>query len=187
MHILIFKKPTSVTGIQFLKHNENLLASSGAADGIIKYWDIRYRSLAKFPVQTSTDCSTAKRPHGISCLTLDHSGRRLYANSTDNYIYVYNAADLGMPITRFHHSTYRCSSFYIRMELSPDDRYLISGSSDRGIHIWETDAPERPPIVLQGHKHEVTSVAWCRSDFDIIASCSDDLTLRVWHRRGFDE
>ncbi|CAG8487575.1 10784_t:CDS:10 [Ambispora gerdemannii] len=180
-------KPTSVTGVQFLKHNENLLASSGAADGIIKYWDMRYHGLAKFPVQTSTDCSPAKRPHGISCLTLDHSGRRLYANSTDNYIYVYNTADLGIPITRFHHPTYRCSSFYIRMGLSPDDRYLMSGSSDRGIHIWETDAPERPPIILQGHEHEVTSVAWCRSDFDIIASCSDDLTLRVWHRRGLGE
>ncbi|KAG9284317.1 hypothetical protein G9A89_007472 [Geosiphon pyriformis] len=175
----------SVTGVQFLKH-ANHLATSGAVDGIIKCWDISGTSRNKL-LETSISCSTAKRPHGISTLALDNSGQRLFANSTDNYIYVYDATKLGAPLARFTHPTYRCSSFYVRIAISPDDRYLVSGSSDKALYIWEIDAPEQPPIILYGHEQEVTSIAWGSKGFDTIASCSDDATLRIWHRRGYEK
>ncbi|CAG8545623.1 7315_t:CDS:10 [Cetraspora pellucida] len=175
-------KPTSsVTGALFLKHQEHLLASSGAIDGIIKYWDLRNHSNTKAsqPVQLSINGATAKRPHGISALILDNNGTRLYANSTDNYIYQYDPINLGAPLTRFTSPTFRCSSFYIRMAISPDDRYIISGSSDKCVYMWETDFPDENPIVLKAHENEVTSLSWSR-DLEMFASCSDDASLRFW-------
>ncbi|RIB22325.1 WD40-repeat-containing domain protein [Gigaspora rosea] len=175
-------KPTSsVTGAQFLKHQQHLLASSGAIDGIIKFWDLRNHSNTKasLPVQISINGATAKRPHGISTLILDNSGTRLYANSTDNYIYQYDPINLGAPLTRFTSPTFRCSSFYIRMAISPDDRYIVSGSSDKCIYMWETDFPDENPIVLKAHENEVTSLSWSR-DLELFASCSDDTSLRLW-------
>src|SRR5256885_855999 len=126
----IRSKPTSsVTGVQFLMNQDLLLASSGASDNIIKYWDLRNQDAlsSPTPVQTSINGSFAKRPHGISDLILDKSGTRLYANSTDNYVYMYDASNLGAPIGYFTSQTYRCSSFYVRLACSPDGRYIASG------------------------------------------------------------
>ncbi|KAJ8391518.1 hypothetical protein AAFF_G00088400 [Aldrovandia affinis] len=42
-------------------------------------------------------------------------------------------------------------------------------------------------MMLQGHSQEVTSMAWCPTDFTKIASCSDDNTVRIWRLdRGSD-
>ncbi|CAJ0914149.1 11688_t:CDS:2 [Entrophospora sp. SA101] len=136
-------KPTSsVTGVQFLKHDENLLASSGALDSIIKYWDLRKHSGLRNanPVQVSISGATAIRPHGISALLIDNDGSKLYANSE--------------PLTRFTAPEFRCSSFYVKMAISPNDQYLACGSTDKNIYIWEVDYPDVSPIVLKGHDNE---------------------------------
>nr|CAG8441802.1 6524_t:CDS:10 [Entrophospora candida] len=163
-------KPTSsVTGAQFLKHDENLLASSGALDNIIKYWDLRKLSNLRHanPVQVSISGATARRPHGISTLLINNDGSRLYANSTDNYVYMYDALNLGAPLTRFTAPDFRCSSFYVRMAISPDDQYIACGSTDKNIYIWEVDYPDVSPIVLKGHENEVTSLSWSKN-FDTV-------------------
>ncbi|CAG8539671.1 17150_t:CDS:10 [Dentiscutata erythropus] len=157
---------------------------TASRDGNIFIWDTRTVGMqtpegASLPVQISINGATAKRPHGISTLILDNSGTRLYANSTDNYIYQYDSINLGAPLARFTSPTYRCSSFYIRMAISPDDRYIISGSSDKCIYMWETDFPDENPIILKAHENEVTSLSWSR-DLELFASCSDDTSLRLW-------
>ncbi|CAG8508472.1 13774_t:CDS:1 [Funneliformis caledonium] len=182
----IRSKPTSsVTGVQFLMHQDLLLASSGASDSIIKYWDLRNQDASNSPIPTqiSINGSVAKRPHGISDLILDKSGTRLYANSTDNYIYMYDATNLGASIGCFTSPNYRCSSFYVRLACSPDGRYIASGSSDKSIYIWEVDFPSGDPVILRAHENEVTSLNWSK-DIETFASCSDDTTLRIWRING---
>ncbi|RIA95546.1 WD40-repeat-containing domain protein [Glomus cerebriforme] len=182
----IRSKPTSsVTGVQFLMNQDLLLASSGASDSIIKYWDLRNQDALSnsTPVQTSLSSSFAKRPHGISDLILDQSGTRLYASSTDHRVYMYDAANLGAPIGHFTSKTYRCSSFYVRLACSPDGRYIASGSSDKSIYIWEVDFPGADPVILKAHENEVTSLSWSK-DIETFASCSDDTTLRIWRIDG---
>ncbi|ELV12943.1 Denticleless protein like protein [Tupaia chinensis] len=80
------------------------------------------------------------------------------------------------------------STFYVKSSLSPDDQFLISGSSDEAAYIWKVSTPWQSPTVLLGHTQEVTSVCWCPSDFTKIATCSDDNTLKVWRlNRGLEE
>lgn len=71
------------------------------------------------------------------------------------------------------------STFYIKSCLSPDDQYLISGSSDEKAYVWNVDNP-MPLLTLSGHTREVTSVAWARTNDLRIVTCSDDARHNIW-------
>ncbi|KAI5067067.1 hypothetical protein GOP47_0017595 [Adiantum capillus-veneris] len=171
----------SVTAVLFLK-DETMLATAGAADGIVKFWD--FRQLKSPVVQTppqeqmSTECRE-KRVHGISGLSLNPSGTSLIASSTNSRIYVY---DMHRPekgsVKSFQGHV--LGSFYIKAAFSPEGTHILSGSSDGNVFIWQMDSPESAPIVLKGHGGEVTAVDWCPTDFCKIATCSDDYTVRIW-------
>uniref|UniRef100_A0A672LT75 Denticleless protein homolog n=1 Tax=Sinocyclocheilus grahami TaxID=75366 RepID=A0A672LT75_SINGR len=163
--------------------DESKLISSGAVDGIIKMWDLRKNYTAyhpnPLPLQVYPYPGSCTRKLGYSGLSLDSTGSRLFSNCTDDNIYMFNISGLKTtPVAVF--SGHSNSSFYVKSSVSPDDQFLASGSSDHHAYIWKISDPKRAPMMLQGHSQEVTSVAWCPTDFTKIASCSDDNTVRIW-------
>ncbi|NWV01595.1 DTL protein, partial [Upupa epops] len=173
-----------------LLQDEHTLISAGAVDGVIKVWDLRknYAAYRQDPVPCKSFCypGTSARKLGYSSLILDSTGANLFANCTDDSIYMFNMTSLKTtPVAVFngHHN----SSFYIKSSTSPDDQFLVSGSSDCNAYIWKVSEPSRPPWILMGHSQEVTSIAWCPSDFTKIATCSDDNTVRIWRLRCHPE
>lgn len=171
----------SVTVVIF--RDENTLISAGAVDGVIKVWDLRknYSVLHQdpVPVQSFLYPGTSARKLGYSSVILDSTGSNLFANCTDDIIYMFNLTGLKTaPIATF--TGHQNSTFYVKASLSPDDQFLVSGSTDNNAYIWKVSDPLHPPTVLQGHSQEVTSVSWCPSDFSKIATCSDDNTTRIW-------
>ncbi|KAJ8355600.1 hypothetical protein SKAU_G00183940 [Synaphobranchus kaupii] len=178
----------SVTVVLF--QDEHTLLSSGAVDGTIKMWDLRknYTAHHQDPValQTYPYPGSCTRKLGYSGMVLDSTGSNLFATCTDDNIYMFNMTGLKTsPVSVF--SGCKNSSFYVKSCLSPDDQFLASGSSDHQAYIWTVSDSKCPPVMLQGHSQEVTSVAWCPTDFTKIASCSDDNTVRIWRLdRGAD-
>ncbi|KAL4630562.1 hypothetical protein GN956_G15886 [Arapaima gigas] len=173
----------SVTVVLF--RDENTLISSGAVDGTIKVWDLRKNYTAHHhdpvPLQMYLYPGSSTRRLGMwySGLTLDFTGSSLFANCTDDNIYMFNLTGLKTtPVSVF--SGHLNSSFYVKSSVSPDNQFLASGSSDHHSYIWKISDPKSAPVMLQGHSDEVTSVAWCPTDFSKIASCSDDNTVRIW-------
>ncbi|OZJ03161.1 hypothetical protein BZG36_03893 [Bifiguratus adelaidae] len=199
----------SVTAVLSLEHTSNLIASAGAADGSIKYWDVRSHRSHKgkhkaIPSMQSIYDGPSSRPRGLSWLTLDSTGSRIFALSKDNSIYMHDAFTLGKPIGRFTSATKRLfNTFYVRCAISPDDRFIVSGSNSKDVCLWEIDhkPPQssdpfyhnlrstskhqyytnNSPVYLKAHTQEVTAVAWCSADITQLASCSDDHTVRVWN------
>ncbi|XP_058021326.1 denticleless protein homolog [Ahaetulla prasina] len=169
-----------------LLQDEHTLISAGAVDGVIKIWDLRknYTAYRQEPVPSRVFSypGNSTRKLGYSSLILDSTGTNLFANCTDDNIYMFCMPGLkNTPVTVF--SGHQNSSFYVKSSISPDNQFLISGSSDQCAYIWKVSEPQLPPMVLHGHLQEVTSVAWCPSDFTKISTCSDDNTIKIWRFR----
>ncbi|XP_050405041.1 denticleless protein homolog [Patella vulgata] len=178
----------SVTVVSF--QSDNLLISAGAVDGFVKVWDLRKNyTMSSEPIASYVFpyAGNCQRKHGYSCLTLDSYNSRLYASCTDDVIYVYDLMSynpLPVKTIRGHKNT----TFYIKTCMSPDDKFLVSGSSDDMAYIWQVDKPCNSPVILKGHNAEVTCVSWCRQDMTKIATVSDDNTMRIWRvNRGGDK
>ncbi|XP_042326482.1 denticleless protein homolog [Sceloporus undulatus] len=166
-----------------LLQDEHTLISAGAVDGVIKVWDLRknYTTYRQDPLPSRSFGypGNSTRKLGYSSLVLDSTGTSLFANCTDDNIYMFSMSSFKTtPVSVF--SGHQNSSFYVKSSISPDDQFLLSGSSNTHPCIWKVSEPHLPPIMLHGHGLEVTSVAWCPSDFSKISTCSDDNTVKIW-------
>uniref|UniRef100_A0A7I4AZV3 Denticleless protein homolog n=1 Tax=Physcomitrium patens TaxID=3218 RepID=A0A7I4AZV3_PHYPA len=168
----------SVTGVLY-QQDERILATSGAADGVVKFWDTRKLKVpvVQTPSQHTRTSEGVGRVHGITSLSQDPTSSRLIASCTDSKIYMYDGAfpERGV-ISSF--SGHIVGSFYIKAAFSPDSAHILSGSTDGNVYIWQVDNPSNP-AVLEGHRGEVTAVDWCSSSCKIVTS-SDDCMVRVW-------
>lgn len=189
-----------VTSVVYLMDDRNMLATAGGTDGAVKLWDSRLGGASRggggrgsapkpgaassTPLCTLLPSRGSERHHGITSLAIDGTGGRLLASSTDGKIYCYDTVrpERG-EVARFggHH----VHTFYVKARFSQDGRFILSGSSDGNVYIWQVDHPDLPPIYLPGHRAEVTGVDWSPTDLCQVASCSDDGDVRVWRvQRG---
>ena len=67
----------------------------------------------------------------------------------------------------------------------PDSRYVISGSADNTIRVWDVETGESVCDPLKGHSNWVFSVAFS-PDGQRIVSSSYDKTIRVWDVRALE-
>ncbi|PKI75133.1 hypothetical protein CRG98_004468 [Punica granatum] len=170
----------SITSVLYLK-DEVSVATAGAVDSIIKFWDTRKLKAQVTQTCPNHDSPTKKeqRLHGVSSLSQDSNGVFLTASCMDNRIYLYNVLQLEKgPVKSF--SGAQIESFYVKAAISPDANQLLSGSSDGNAYIWQVNKPDTAPVSSNSHDGEVTAVAWSESDAGKLATSSDDFTVRVW-------
>ncbi|SCZ88489.1 BZ3500_MvSof-1268-A1-R1_Chr2-1g04444 [Microbotryum saponariae] len=180
------QSPKSVTAAVFLPQSDNLLASSGSADSVIKVWDLRRSHSRRInPASFETNeiavsNTSSKRPHGISSLVLSPDGRALYSLGTDAVISSFKPGNLthSYPLATYQHPTLVVNSFYIRLAVSPDSRFISCGSTDNAVYAWDTCAAADQGVRMVGHEKEVSCVDWSAKGG--LVSCSDDGLVRLW-------
>lgn len=172
---------TSVTCVLF--QNEHTLVSSGSDDGNIKIWDMRrsYATINQLPTPMhSLPYAGNSGKRGYSHLNFDQSNVMLYANCTDSIIYKFNMLSLNAtPLAEY--SGHVNNSFFIKSSLSPDEKYILSGSADNNAYIWKVSEPGLPSWKVMHHSAEVTAVAWNHSDMGNFVTCGDDCRVSVWN------
>lgn len=112
----------SVTVVLF--QDENTLVSAGAVDGIIKVWDLRknYTTYRQEPIASKSFLypGSSTRKIRYSSLILDSTASTLFANCTDDNVYMFNMTGLKTsPVSVF--SGHQNSTFYVKSSLSPED------------------------------------------------------------------
>ncbi|KAL8847209.1 MAG: hypothetical protein Q9221_007735 [Calogaya cf. arnoldii] len=68
--------------------------------------------------------------------------------------------------------------FVLSVALTPDGRWVLSGSKDRGVQFWNPQTGDTQ-LMLQGHKNSVISVAPSPQG-ELFATGSGDKAARIW-------
>eukprot|EP00698_Gefionella_okellyi_P021180 TRINITY_DN6791_c0_g2_i2.p1 TRINITY_DN6791_c0_g2~~TRINITY_DN6791_c0_g2_i2.p1 ORF type:complete len:439 (+),score=68.25 TRINITY_DN6791_c0_g2_i2:46-1362(+) len=184
----------TVTSVHFMP-DDAVLLTGGASDGEVKMWDLRNLSSRPIPIQVlKKHSSSRQRQPGVVSLDVSATTGRILASCSDGVVYVWNGLYPDRnPIATL--SGRRAASFYTKARFARDGN-RIAGSADKNIYIWdvsrlpnisdESCAPQpSPPLAeLSAHNTEVGGVSWSNAEENLIASCSDDGTVRLWEGRS---
>jgi len=166
-------KSNSIDPIQILNDAKDSITSifitdheivSGSVDGKIRNYDIRSGLLRTDYVN-----------HPITSIKLSHDGNCILASCLDSSIRLIDKTSGELLATYLGHKnvTYKIDSC-----LSNDDAYVLSGSEDNQIHIWDL-VESSSVLTLKGHTGPVCGLVYHPSE-NILLSSSADGTIRMW-------
>lgn len=131
----------------------------------------------------------SSRSRGITSIAEGHgpSAGIIFAVGTDSRIHTYTMPSLTPQLTNYTKETMSTTSFYIRTAISPCGRWLAcGGTGPKGkAFLYDVGNAARPlqsrsaveGVELTGQLGEVGAVDWAE---DMLATCADDGTVRVW-------
>lgn len=194
--------PKGVTGLTYTDALPHALVSSGSADGVLRYWDLRDPKPAKRSKRTKaleicephlmspTDPTVshgARRPRGIASVVPGHgpTAGLIFALGLDSRIHTYSAHTLEPTPFSYSHPRMQTNNFYLGLDLSPCGRWLASGSTGGQGRAFLYDVANAGRLTsasvhgveLKGQAGDVGAVSWAQ---DTLATCADDGSVRVW-------
>ena len=75
-----------------------------------------------------------------------------------------------------HRGAVKCCQFLSK-------NYVISGSSDSFIGLWDVTQPHKYLAMLGGHMSDINSIDVCQKDKNIFLSGASDLSVKIWDIR----
>jgi WD40 repeat protein len=165
--------------------NDNVLCGSGGADKTIRFWDLReYRSTSLISAIKYSDIND------LSILTKNKVKIVLIPSQVVPMLLLRMLVELSQyGIIRKEHYSRRYMSTMMRLgneiiliirsvSFSPDGKYLVSGSFDSRIKIFDVEK-DFDLIGELTHLDRVVSVKW-HPEVPILLSTSADKTAKIW-------
>ncbi|KAL5225735.1 hypothetical protein ABZP36_012374 [Zizania latifolia] len=120
----------------------------------------------------------------ISSLSLSGDGHSLIVNLNSQEIHMWKINESSTVLDKFR--GHKQGKFVIRSCFGGSNSlFIASGSEDSQVYIWKRHL-ETPIKVLNGHSLTVNCVSWNPARPHMLASASDDRTVRIWlaHKAG---
>jgi WD40 repeat protein len=156
--------------------NNGRILATGGDDRRILFWDLCSRQVKiTLPLDDTAAHSLIFSPDGQILITGSYRKIKVWRiSSIISQIDSPNLSNICLMHTLMGH-THVVSS----LAISPDAQFLVSGSRDRTIKVWQLATGELIHT-LKDHQDEVYTVALSPNG-QIIASGSADKTIKLWH------
>ncbi|CCO32470.1 hypothetical protein BN14_06530 [Rhizoctonia solani AG-1 IB] len=143
---------------------------SGSTDGALWMWNTNNGTKVR------SETSTAERSDTVTSICYSPDGRYVASASINGKIKVHDANTLESIGYSFGHLKAVSGLGFV-----PNSSYLVSGSTDRTIRVWDMDTCPKvmdiPPFV--GHSSGIWSISLSKDGTRLISGSSDN-TLRMW-------
>lgn len=114
----------------------------------------------------------------LSCTMKGDRPFKLYTSGEDQSINVFGSPGFTLNTTINHHS-----AFVNCVRISPNNKLVVSCSSDKSLVILSVDGDLAVKVVTEAHSASIYSIAWF-DDSTRFATCSADKTVKVWTAAG---
>uniref|UniRef100_K4A8S6 CTLH domain-containing protein n=1 Tax=Setaria italica TaxID=4555 RepID=K4A8S6_SETIT len=122
-----------------------------------------------------------REKQAISSLSLSGDGQSLIVNLSSQEIHLWKINESSTVPEKF--KGHKQEKFVIRSCFGGSNSlFIASGSEDSQVYIWKRHL-ETPIKVLHGHTMIVNCVSWNPARPHMLASASDDRTVRIWLAR----
>lgn len=146
---------------------------SGSGDGVVRIWGVARPQV--------TFKSLGADNKDIRCLQFSPDGLRVISGSKNGTIYIQDSETGNVVLSLQGHTD--CVN---DIAFSHDGKFILTGSFDRMIHLWDAKTYVSIPVSfrrhktrIQSHKDSVLSLGFSHDDKRIVSG-SADKTIRVW-------
>ncbi|KAF5937552.1 hypothetical protein HYC85_025058, partial [Camellia sinensis] len=116
--------------------------------------------------------------HPITSLSISGDSKYLIVNLNSQEIHMWDVA--GIWVKPLKYEGHKQHKYVIRSCFGGlNSTFIASGSEDSQVYIWNRRS-SNPVEVLSGHSMTVNCVSWNPKRPQMLASASDDQTIRVW-------
>ncbi|CAN4093425.1 unnamed protein product [Withania somnifera] len=116
--------------------------------------------------------------HPVTSLSLSGDGKFFIVNLNSQEIHMWDTAGSWLSPVKF--KGHKQHKYVIRSCFGGlDSSFIASGSEDSKVYIWNCRG-SKPIQILCGHSMTVNCVSWNPKKPQMLASASDDQTIRVW-------
>ncbi|CAL8363300.1 unnamed protein product [Merluccius merluccius] len=125
---------------------------SGHFDKKVRFWDIRAESIVN-------DLELQGR---VTCLDLSQERTELLTCSRDDLLKI---IDLRTNTVRqtFSAPGFKCGADWTRVCFSPDGSYVVGGSADGGVYVWNVLTGKLDRLLDKNHSSAINAVSWSPS------------------------
>ncbi|CDK29042.1 unnamed protein product [Kuraishia capsulata CBS 1993] len=139
------------------------LIAAGSLDRTVRVWDANQGFLVE-RLDAENEVGHGHRD-SVYSVAFTHDGKEIASGSLDRTVKLwsldvkYNEHNtMAKPVSNCEVTYVGHKDFVLSVCCTPDDKFILSGSKDRGVILWDKESGE-PYIMLQGHRNSVISVS----------------------------